>query len=131
RANRHQERLAEIQARFAVAGEPAKSEPARPVPRGSRPKLVDAMAKTAAGAAAGLALMGAGEPAQAAPQAAQPEPRREAAGSPGEPTPAQRAEARSLIAQGVAPKEVSRRTGVPHGTCKRQAAEFKAGRWAA
>jgi len=131
--HRHQEALARISGEAQV-GHQASEPRAQPAPvrrPATRPKLVETSAKTAAGAVLGLTLLSAGEPAHATPGAAPLEPVRTQAEPRGEVTAAKRAEARSLIAQGIGPAEVHRRTGVPHGTCKRMGWEFRQGRWAA
>lgn len=138
RARRHAEQMRRIE--LEAAYKTAQAEPERkgvdtridtPSPRSNSPrKHLSVVEKLAAGAAAATVLAAGMSPAEASSTSYQTEPAPRAQRS-DTVTAEDRALARSLIAQGVAPLEVHKRTGVPHGTCKRQAAEFKAGRWAA
>jgi len=137
-ANLHAERMARIGAKSAPpepapAGEPER-EPAQGSPRPAKRTHLKAVEKTAIGAAAAAMLLASGSQAEAAPIASQNCPAEPANCEPetaGEPGAEARALARSLIAQGERPRAVHLRTHVPEGTCKRWAAAFKAGRWAA
>lgn len=108
-----------VRAEPTPAPSPLKGEEA-PAQRRSNLKVVE---KVAGGAAAGLLLMGAaGAPAQAA-VATEPMAHTQTAGAV---TPAMRAEAKRMIAQGINPRRTSKLTRVPYSTCKRYAAEIRA-----
>lgn len=113
------------QALMSAPSAPARTG-AKVVPLASARRKKSVVAQVAKAAAiGGVMLSGAAAAKVARPHAPPVEPAPRTQNLSGV-TPAQRAEAKALLAQGVGPSEVARQTGVPPGTCRRYACELRA-----